>query len=78
MAEKISLIGLDRVALKAALVEAGISTKAANMRTEQLWNWLYVHGAPEFARMSNLAKDFRALLEEKFSVTRPEIVTAQV
>ena len=76
--DKTSLIGLDRPSLKAALVEAGIAAKAANMRTEQLWNWLYVHGAPEFARMSNLAKDFRALLEEKFSLARPQIVTAQV
>ncbi len=78
MAEKVSLIGLDRAALKAALVEAGIPAKSASMRTEQLWNWLYVHGAPEFARMSNLAKDFRALLEEKFSLARPEITAAQV
>ena len=78
MAEQVTLIGLDRAALKAALVEAGIPAKSANMRTEQLWNWLYVHGAPEFARMSNLAKDFRAVLEEKFSLARPEIITAQV
>jgi 23S rRNA (adenine2503-C2)-methyltransferase len=76
--EKPSLIGLDGAALKAALVEAGVTPKAANMRAGQVWNWLYVHGAPEFARMSNLAKDFRALLEEKFSLARPEIVTAQV
>ncbi|MBV9548930.1 MAG: 23S rRNA (adenine(2503)-C(2))-methyltransferase RlmN [Alphaproteobacteria bacterium] len=78
MAEKVSLIGLDRPALKAALVEAGIPQKQANMRTGQLWNWLYVHGAPEFAQMSNLAKDFRALLEERFTLARPQIVTAQV
>jgi 23S rRNA (adenine2503-C2)-methyltransferase len=72
------LIGLDRPALKAALVEAGVPEKSANMRTGQLWNWLYVHGAPEFSRMSNLARDFRGLLEEKFSLTRPQIVAAQV
>jgi len=72
------LIGLDRPALKAALIEAGVAQKSANMRTDQLWNWLYVHGAPDFARMSNLAKDFRSLLEEKFSLERPQIVTAQV
>ena len=72
------LIGLDRPALKAALAEAGVPEKSANMRTGQLWNWLYVHGAPEFSRMSNLARDFRGLLEEKFSLTRPQIVAAQV
>jgi 23S rRNA (adenine2503-C2)-methyltransferase len=73
-----SLIGLDRPALKAALIEAGIPEKSASMRTGQVWNWLYVHGAPSFDRMSNLAKDFRATLEEKFTLDRPEIVTAQV
>jgi 23S rRNA (adenine2503-C2)-methyltransferase len=78
MAEKPSLIGLDGAALRAALVEAGVAEKSANMRAGQVWNWLYVHGAPDFARMSNLAKDFRALLEEKFSLARPQIVTAQV
>jgi 23S rRNA (adenine2503-C2)-methyltransferase len=73
-----SLIGLDRPALKAALVEAGIPEKSASMRTGQVWNWLYVHGAPGFERMSNLSKDFRAVLEERFTLDRPEIVTAQV
>jgi 23S rRNA (adenine2503-C2)-methyltransferase len=74
----IPLIGLDRAALKAALVTAGVPEKSATMRTNQVWNWLYVHGAPDFARMSNLARDFRLLLEERFTLTRPEIVTAQL
>jgi 23S rRNA (adenine2503-C2)-methyltransferase len=78
MTDRVPLIGLDRAALKAALVEAGVPAKSASMRTDQLWNWLYVHGAPEFGRMTNLAKDFRALLEARFALTRPEIVTAQV
>ena len=60
MASKTPLIGLDYVALKAALIEAGVPAKSAAMRTGQVWNWLYVHGAPSFERMSNLAKDFRA------------------
>jgi 23S rRNA (adenine2503-C2)-methyltransferase len=75
---KPSLIGLDRAALKAALAAAGVAPGSANMRAGQVWNWLYVHGAPDFARMSNLAKDFRALLEERFTLARPEVVTAQV
>ncbi len=48
------------------------------MRARQLWNWLYVHGARDFAEMSNLAKPFRALLSESFSLARPEIVTEQI
>jgi 23S rRNA (adenine2503-C2)-methyltransferase len=76
--DAVSLIGLDRAALKSALVEAGVAEKAAAMRMGQVWNWLYVHGASEFGRMSNLAKDFRSVLEERFTLARPEIVTAQI
>ena len=73
-----SLIGLDREGLKAALAAAGVPAKSLSMRTNQLWNWIYVHGARDFAAMSNLAKDFRGLLEGSFTLARPEIVTAQV
>jgi 23S rRNA (adenine2503-C2)-methyltransferase len=73
-----SLIGLDRAGLKAALIASGIPEKSAAMRMGQVWNWLYVHGAQDFERMTNLSKDFRDVLEAKFSLARPEIVTAQV
>src|SRR5438046_185866 len=73
-----SLIGLDREALRAALVAAGVPEKAAAMRVNQLWNWIYVHGARDFASMTNLAKDFRSVMETSFTLERPEIVTAQV
>ncbi|HEY1707834.1 MAG TPA: 23S rRNA (adenine(2503)-C(2))-methyltransferase RlmN [Rhizomicrobium sp.] len=78
MTTKASLIGLDADALKAALIEAGVPEKAAAMRLRQLWNWIYVHGARDFASMSNLAKDFRALLDERFTLARPEVVTEQI
>jgi 23S rRNA (adenine2503-C2)-methyltransferase len=74
----ISLIGLDREGLKAALAAAGVPAKSVSMRANQLWNWIYVHGARDFASMSNLAKDFRTLLENSFTLARPEVVTAQV
>jgi 23S rRNA (adenine2503-C2)-methyltransferase len=72
------LIGLDPPALKAALEELGLSTKAASMRTSQLWNWVYVHGRQDFAAMTNLAKDFRSLVAGRFTLARPEIVTQQI
>jgi 23S rRNA (adenine2503-C2)-methyltransferase len=78
MADKVSLVGLDRAALKAALAGAGVPDKALSMRASQLWNWLYVHGAADFAAMTNLARDFRALLESHFTLARPEVVTAQL
>ena len=77
MAAPKPLIGLDRAALKTALVAAGVPEKSANMRTSQVWNWIYVHGAREFAAMTNLARDFRTLLEENFTLARPEVVTEQ-
>ena len=48
------------------------------MRARQLWNWTYVHGAREFGTMTNLAKSFRAEIEQHFTLARPEIVTEQI
>ena len=64
MEKRVSLIGLDRDALKTALIAAGVPQKSIAMRVNQLWNWIYVHGARDFAAMTNLAKDFRGLLEQ--------------
>ncbi len=73
-----SLIGLSTVELESALTSAGLDAKQARMRARQLWNWIYVHGAGDFASMTNLAKDFRKFLSESFSVARPEVVTEQI
>ncbi len=73
-----TLLGLSPDGLKAALIGAGVETRAAPMRARQLWNWIYVHGARDFASMTNLAKDFRGAMAEKFSLARPEIVAEQV
>jgi 23S rRNA (adenine2503-C2)-methyltransferase len=72
------LIGLSPAGLKAALIQAGVPEKAAPMRTRQLWNWVYVHGAHDFQGMSNLAKDFRNAMTDAFSLARPEVVTEQI
>src|SRR4029077_5225909 len=74
----ISLLGLSPAGLKSALVDAGVPEKAAPMRVRQLWNWIYVHGARDFAAMTNLAKDFRALLAERFTLDRLGTVTEQI
>jgi 23S rRNA (adenine2503-C2)-methyltransferase len=78
MNEKTSLIGLSPGELKSALLDAGVAEKAAPMRARQLQNWIQVHGARDFASMTNLAKDFRALLNERFTLARPEVVTEQI
>src|SRR5260370_35643329 len=73
-----SLIGLSMAELPGHLEAIGLEPKAARMRARQLWNWTYVHGARDFASMTNLAKDFRGLMMERFTSARPEIVTQQI
>src|SRR5579862_3287271 len=78
METRTSLLGLSPDAMKSALVSAGVAEKAAAMRVRQLWNWVYVHGARDFAQMSNLAKDFRKAMDACFTLARPQIVTEQI
>jgi 23S rRNA (adenine2503-C2)-methyltransferase len=73
-----SLIGLDRTALAAALVGAGVAPEQAAMRAEQLWAWIYHRGARDFAAMSNLGRDLRARLGDAFTLDRPQVVARQV
>src|SRR5215467_2659742 len=73
-----SLIGLSPTELKAALIAAGVPEKSVPMRVRQLWNWIYVHGARDFAAMTNLAKDFRSAMDARFTLARPGIVTEQI
>ncbi len=78
MTAPVALIGLSFAELTAHLEEMGLAPKAARMRARQLWNWVYVHGAKDFAAMTNLAKDFRNSIAEKFTLARPEVVTSQL
>jgi 23S rRNA (adenine2503-C2)-methyltransferase len=73
-----TLIGQSREGLAARLEELGVPVRQSRMRVGQLWNWLYVQGATDFARMTNIAKEFRAELDASFTLARPEIVTEQV
>ncbi len=73
-----NIVGLTRDQLHAALVEVGTPQKQAKMRVGQIWQWVYHWGMRDFTQMTNLAKDYRALLAEKFEIAVPEIVTRQV
>ncbi len=72
------LIGLSRAELAEAFAGIGVAEKQQRMRASQLWGWLYGRGATDFAVMTNIAKDLRAALAERFDLGRPEIVTEQV
>ena len=77
-ADKQNLVGLTRPQLLEALIAAGTPEKQAKMRVGQVWGWIYQKGVSNFAHMTNLSKDYRVLLAENFTVTRPQIVTKQV
>ncbi|WP_243611697.1 23S rRNA (adenine(2503)-C(2))-methyltransferase RlmN [Shimia aestuarii] len=76
--DKVNLVGLTRDQMRDALIEAGTPEKQAKMRTGQIWQWIYQWGVRDFAEMTNLAKPYRAMLEEKFSIEIPEVVSKQV
>ena len=73
-----NIVGMDREALRAALVGAGTPEAQAGMRVSQIWQWLYHRGAQDFAAMSNLARPYRELLAAAFRIVRPEVVVRQV
>ena len=75
---KVNLVGLTRDGLRSALIAAGTPEKQARMRVGQIWQSVYQWGVRDFAQMTNLAKDYRALLAEHFTITLPEVVQKQV
>ncbi len=76
--EKPSLAGLPRPRLKLALAAIGVPDKQLNMRSAQLWSWIYARGLTTFDDMSDMSKDLRTTLAEHYSLARPEIVSEQI
>ncbi len=74
----LNLVGLTRPALRDALIAAGTPERQARMRVNQVWQWIYQWGVRDFMAMTNLAKSYRALLAENFTIALPEIVSKQV
>ncbi|MFD1795154.1 23S rRNA (adenine(2503)-C(2))-methyltransferase RlmN [Paracoccus aurantiacus] len=73
-----NIVGLTRDQLRDALIAAGTPEKQVKMRVGQIWQWVYYWGVRDFADMTNLSKDYRALLAEKFEIALPEVVTRQI
>ncbi|MDA7466824.1 23S rRNA (adenine(2503)-C(2))-methyltransferase RlmN [Planktomarina temperata] len=74
----INLVGLTRDALQEALITAGTPAKQVKMRLGQLWQWIYEKGVRDFEQMTNLSKDYRALLADHFVIAIPKVVSKQV
>jgi len=75
---RIELVGLPKEAIRVALEEAGLEPKQAKLRAKQIWHWVYNRGVSDFAAMTDIAKAQQPWLAERFSLTRPEVVEAQV
>ena len=75
---KPSLAGLGRVEISEKLAGIGVLPRELRMRTGQIWHWIYHRGASSFDEMLNVSKDMRAVLNEHFTLDRPEIVSEQI
>ncbi|GGH28085.1 23S rRNA m(2)A-2503 methyltransferase [Cribrihabitans marinus] len=75
---KANLVGLTRDQMRQALIDCGTPEKQARMRTGQIWQWIYQWGVRDFSAMTNLAKGYRALLDQHFTIAIPDMVSRQV
>lgn len=69
-----NLLGMTRPELESFVGGLG----ARPFRARQLLKWIYRRGEADFARMTDLAKDFRAELAAVAMVSVPEIVSARI
>ncbi len=70
---KVNLLGMPRAELEGFVAGLG----AQPFRARQLMKWIYRRGESDFARMTDLAKDFRERLAAVAEVRPPDVVTAQ-
>jgi 23S rRNA (adenine2503-C2)-methyltransferase len=75
---RVELVGLPRDAIRAALEQAGLELRQAKLRAKQIWHWIYNRGVSDFSAMTDIAKAQAPWLAERFAITRPEVMEAQV
>ena len=75
---KVELVGLPRDKIRTAFEDAGLDQKQSKLRGKQVWHWIYNRGVGDFDAMSDIAKAQRPWFAERFAITRPEVVEAQV
>ena len=68
--KKPSLCGMDRAGITEVLSTLGVGDKQLKMRLQQLWSWIYAHGATHFDAMLNLGKELREALTEHYTLDR--------
>jgi 23S rRNA (adenine2503-C2)-methyltransferase len=75
---RIDLVGMSKDELRSALEEQGLDAKQAKLRAKQLWHWIYNRGATDFDAMTDIAKAQRPWLKDRFAISRPAVVEAQL
>ena len=74
----VNLTGLTRAQLAAALVDTGVvPPDKLRMRAAQVWRWIHTYGVTDFDRMTDVGKEVRAALADRFMLARPEIIERQ-
>ena len=68
-----NLFGLDRARLRALFAEMGETA----YRADQVMLWIYRRGVADFDAMSNISKDLRARMSERFVIRHPELLLEQ-
>ena len=75
---RVDLLGLSKDDLRMALGTSQLEPKQAKLRAKQLWHWIYNRGVADFALMTDISKAMRPWLEQRFVISRPEVVETQV
>ena len=75
---RIDLLGLTKADLRLALETSQLDPKQAKLRAKQLWHWIYNRGVTDFALMTDIAKTMQPWLRDRFVISRPQVVEAQV
>jgi len=68
------LVELDVPEIQRLLQESGSDA----FHARQLYRWIHRHGVTDFNLMTNLSKELRAELRERFSVRHPKVVSDQL
>ncbi len=75
---RVNILGFSKSEIKTELARIGVDPKKLRMRSSQIFQWMYHHGADNFEVMSNIAKPMQAKLSQHFSLARPEITERQI
>ncbi len=70
----VDLVELEVPEIQRLLQESGYDA----FHARQLYRWIHRHGVTDFNLMTNLSKELRAELRERFSVRHPKVVSDQL